>query len=74
MDEIIDDAERERQRETERERSFIERYLLKLIDDTARAVSERLCHMRRRIHVSYEEDDTCVISFVHCFWVLRVTR
>ena len=37
MDEIIDDAERERQRE--RERSFIERYLLKLIDDTARAVS-----------------------------------
>ena len=53
MDEIIDDAERERQRETERERSFIERYLLKLIDDTARAVSERLCHMRRRIHVSY---------------------
>ena len=53
--------QRERDRETERERSFIERYLLKLIDDTARAVSERLCHMRRRIHVSYEEDDTCVI-------------
>jgi hypothetical protein len=23
--------------------------------------------MRRRIHVSYEEEDTCVISFVHCF-------
>jgi hypothetical protein len=20
------------------------------------------CHMRRRIHVSYEEEDTCVIS------------
>ena len=27
-----------------------------------------MCHMRRRIHVSYEEEeDTCVISFVHCF-------
>ena len=24
-------------------------------------VSYDMCHMRRRMHVSYEEEDTCVI-------------
>jgi|LauGreDrversion2_3_1035106.scaffolds.fasta_scaffold401094_1 hypothetical protein len=41
-----------REREREREREFCERVW---------RLPVRMCtHMRRRIHVSYEEEDTCV--------------